>query len=162
MQADPKQPSSEIYLEDCVVGRRFVSATIEVTAEDIKAFAARFDPQPFHLDDDAARRSLFGGLAASGWHTAAMTMRLLVDSELRVSGGLVGLGGEITWPRPTHAGDVLKVESEVVEVKHSRSKPTRGIVTMSHRTMNQRGEIVQVAVLKILVPSRQQPAASRS
>jgi len=144
----------EIYFEDCVPGRRFTSGTVEVTADEIRAFAARFDPQPFHLDEAAAQRSVFGKLAASGWHTAAMTMRLLVDSPLRVPGGLIGLGGEITWPRPTHAGDVLRVESEVVAAKLSRSKPDRGIVTMEHRTLNQRGEVVQIAVLKIVVPSR--------
>jgi acyl dehydratase len=149
---DPQTP--ELYLEDFTVGRRFETATFEVTASDIKAFAARFDPQPFHLDDDAARRSLFGGLAASGWQTAAITMRLLVTGRIRIPGGMVGLGGEISWPRPTFAGDVLKVDSEVLEAKRSRSKPDRGVVTMRNETKNQRGEVVQTAVIKILVPAR--------
>lgn len=149
---DPHAP--ELYLEDFTAGRRFVSATFEVTAADIKAFAARFDPQPFHLDEDAANRSVFGGLAASGWHTAGITMRLLVTSRIRIRGGMVGLGGELAWPRPTFGGDVLRVESEVVEAKRSRSKPDRGVVTMRHETKNQRGEVVQTAVLKVLVPSR--------
>ena len=118
---------------------------LEVTADEIKAFAARFDPQPFHLDEEAAKRSLFGALAASGWHTAAMTMRLLVDSTLRPSDGMIGLGGEITWPRPTYAGDVLRVESEVIETTRSRSNPRRGVVTMRRETTNQRGEPVQIA-----------------
>jgi acyl dehydratase len=149
---DPQRP--ELYLEDFTVGRRFETATFEVTAADIKAFAARFDPQPFHLDDDAARRSVFGGLAASGWQTAAITMRLLVTSRIRIPGGMVGLGGEISWPRPTFAGDLLKVESKVLEAKRSRSKPDRGVVTMRNETKNQRGEVVQTAVIKILVPAR--------
>jgi acyl dehydratase len=143
-----------LYFEDFTVGRRFATADFEVTARDIKEFATRFDPQPFHLYDAVARRTLFGSLAASGWHTASITMRLLVTSPMHVPGGLIGLGGEISWPRPTHAGDVLHVESEVVDAKRSRSKPDRGIVTMRHETKNQRAEIVQVAVLKILVPSR--------
>jgi acyl dehydratase len=147
-------PVHDLYLEDFTVGRRFVTATLEVKASEIKAFAARFDPQLFHLDDDAARGSVFGGLAASGWHTASMTMRLLVTSPMRVPGGLIGLGAEITWPRPTYTGDVLRVESEVVEAKRSRSKPDRGVVTMRHETKNQRDEVVQTAVIKILVPSR--------
>jgi acyl dehydratase len=154
--------SEEIYLEDCEIGRRFVTGTIEVTADEVKSFAARFDPQPFHLDEERATHSVFGKLAASGWHTAAMTMRLLVDSHLRVPGGLIGLGGEISWPRPTYPGDVLHVESEVVESKRSRSKPDRGIVTITHRTLNQRDEVVQVATLKIMVPSREAGAAAAS
>jgi acyl dehydratase len=143
-----------LFLEDFAPGQRFTTATVEVTADEIKAFAARFDPQPFHLDEEAAKRSLFGALAASGWHTAAMTMRLLVDSPLHPSDGMIGLGGEITWPRPTYAGDVLRVESEVIETKRSRSNPRRGVVTMRQETKNQRGEPVQIAVVKILVPTR--------
>lgn len=149
---DPQTP--ELRLEDFTPGRRFVTATYEVDAAEIKAFAARFDPQPFHLDEDAARRSVFGGLAASGWHTAGITMRLLVTSRIRIAGGMIGLGGEVTWPRPTFAGDVLHVESEVLEAKRSRSKPDRGVVTMRHETKNQRGEVVQLAVVKVMVPSR--------
>ncbi len=149
---DPQTP--ELYFEDFTVGRRFETATFGITAADIKEFAARFDPQPFHLDDDAARRSVFAGLAASGWHTASVTMRLLVTSRMRIPGGMVGLGGEIAWPRPTFAGDLLKVESEVLDAKRSRSKPDRGVVTFRHETKNDRGEVVQRALIKILVPSR--------
>lgn len=147
-------PPAPLYLEDFTVGRKFSSATVAVTTDAIKTFAAQFDPQPFHLDEDAARLSPFGRLVASGWHTAAMTMRLLVESRLFIPGGLIGLGGEIGWPRPTYAGDSLHVESEVVEAKRSRGKPDRGIVTITHRTLNQRGEAVQIATLKVLAPSR--------
>lgn len=144
----------DLYFEDFPVGRQFTSGTLAVTADEIKAFAAQFDPQPFHLDEDAARRSPFGGLVASGWHTAALTMRLLVDGEIRMRSGVIGLGGELTWPRPVHAGDVLHVESRVLDAKRSRSKPDRGVVTVEHRTVNQRGETVQLAVMKILAPCR--------
>jgi acyl dehydratase len=151
---DAGTDAQELYLEDFTPGRRFVTDTVEVTREEIKSFAARFDPQPFHLDEAAAKRSVFGGLAASGWHTASLTMRLWVTSPMHVRGGLVGLGGEIGWPKPTYVGDVLRVESEVLEAKRSRSKPDRGIVTIRLETKNQRGEVVQTAALKILVPSR--------
>jgi acyl dehydratase len=120
----------------------------------VKAFAAQFDPQPFHLDEEAARRSLFGGLAASGWHTAALTMRLMVQSPMNVAGGLIGLGGEVSWPQATRPGDVLHVECEVLAVVPSRSKPDRGIVTLRNETRNQRNEIVQLAVVKLLVPRK--------
>jgi acyl dehydratase len=143
-----------LFLEDFTPGRRFTTATVEVTAEEIKAFAAKFDPQPFHLDEEAAKRSVFGGLAASGWHTAAMTMRLLVQSPLHPADGMIGLGGEITWPRATYAGDVLRAECEVIDTKRSRSNPRRGIVTLRQETRNQRGEPVQIAVIKIMVPAR--------
>lgn len=152
--ADAGNEARELYLEDFTPGRRFVTDTVEVTPQEIKSFAARFDPQPFHLDEAAAKHSVFGGLAASGWHTASLTMRLWVTGPMRVPGGLVGLGGEIGWPKPTRPGDVLRVESEVLEAKRSRSKPDRGIVTLRLETKNQRGEVVQTAVLKILAPSR--------
>ena len=112
------------------------------TADQIKAFAARFDPQPFHLDEEAAEGSFFQGLAASGWHTAAITMSLLVKSGMPIAGGLIGAGGEIAWPRPTRPGDVLQVESEVLAVTPSRSRPERGMITVSSETKNQNGEVV--------------------
>jgi acyl dehydratase len=143
-----------LYFEDFRVGQRFTSATLRVDAEEVKAFAARYDPQPFHLDEAAAARSLFKGLAASGWHTAAMTMRLLVQSELQVADGLIGVGGELTWPRPTYPGDVLSVESEVVEVRPSQSNPERGVVSIRAQTKNQREEAVQIALMKLIVPRR--------
>ena len=139
-----------LYLEDLQVGQRFTSGAYTIDAERMKAFAAEFDPQPFHLDEEAGRNSVFQGLAASGWFTAAVAMRLLVTSGLKVAGGLVGLGGEISWPRPTRAGDVLRVESEIMEIKPSRSKPNQGIVTIRSTTLNQNGEVAQVFTSKVL------------
>jgi acyl dehydratase len=136
----------KFYLEDLTVGQHFTSPSITVTEDEIKAFAARYDPQPFHLDDAAARQTLFGGLAASGWHTAAMTMRMLVDGA-PLAGGIIGGGGEITWPRPTRPGDTLHVESTVVEIIPSRSKPDRGMVVMRSETRNQNGEAVQISTM---------------
>lgn len=148
-----------LYLEDLQVGQRFSSASLTLDAEHIKRFAQAYDPQPFHLDDDAARDSLFGGLAASGWHTAALTMSLLVDSGLPLQGGIIGAGGEISWPRPTRPGDTLRVESEVQSIVPSRSKPRQGMVTVRSETVNQHGETVQILVAKLVVP-RRQPAAA--
>lgn len=146
---------SDRYLEDFAVGQTFGSGQLRIDAERAKAFAAEFDPQPFHLDEDAARKSVFGGLAASGWHTAAATMRLLVDSELRPAGGIVGAGiDELRWPLPVRPGDVLRVESEVLEVRPSRSRPNQGLIKVRTTTLNQNGEPVQVFVGNLVVPSR--------
>lgn len=144
----------ELYLDDLAVGRKFATRTVTLTLEGCKAFAVEFDPQPFHLDEAAARDSVFGRIAASGWYTAALSMRLLVEGELTIAGGLIGLGGEITWPRAVYPGDTLRVETEVLNVRASESKPDRGIVTVRNQTLNQRGEPVQVAVVKMLVPRR--------
>ena len=146
-----------LYLDDLAVGGKFATGTVTLTLEGCKAFAAEFDPQPFHLDEAAARQSVFGRLAASGWYTASLTMRLLVEGEMTIAGGLIGLGGEITWPRPTYPGDTLRVESEVLAIRVSESKPDRGIVTVRNQTLNQNGEPVQAAVVKMMVPRR--PAA---
>ena len=143
-----------LYLDDIRVGQRFSSASHAMDEAQIKAFAAQFDPQPFHLDEHAARNSLFGGLVASGWHTAAITMRLMVRGGAPIAGGLVGAGAEISWPQPTQPGDILQVESEVVDVRQSRSRPDRGMVSIRSETHNQRGEIVQVLTAKLLVPKR--------
>lgn len=151
--------TAHLFLEDLYHGQTFVTDTAVVTADDIKTFAADFDPQPFHLDETAARNSFFGRLAASGWHTSSLSMRLLVEGEMRIAGGLIGLGGELSWPRPTYAGDTLHVESEVLDVRVSATKPDRGIVTLRNRTLNQNGEVVQLAVVKILVPRRDSPGA---
>jgi acyl dehydratase len=153
MQDAPGKPAPH-YLDDLRVGQRFTSAARVVDAGEIKSFAREYDPQPFHLDDEAAKATLFQGLAASGWHTMAMTMRLLVDGGMPIAGGIVGAGAEITWPRPTRPGDVLHVESEVVEITPSRSRPDRGMVTMKSETKNQRGEVVQLFVGRIVVPKR--------
>lgn len=142
------------FFEDFAVGQRFASKERRIDARDIKAFARDFDPQPFHLDEAAAKATMFGGLAASGWHTAAVTMSLLVDSGLPVAGGIIGAGGEIAWPRPTRPGDVLRVETEVVEIIPSRSSPDRGSVRIRSETKNQNGETVQVLVARLIVPRR--------
>jgi acyl dehydratase len=146
--------TSRLYLEDLSVGQRFESARYLMTGDEIKRFASAYDPQPFHLDETAAKDSLFGALAASGWHTGAVTMRLLVDGGAPIAGGVIGAGGEITWPRPTRPGDELQVFSEVMEIKPSRSKPDRGIVTVRSETRNQKGEVVQVLTSKLVVPRR--------
>jgi acyl dehydratase len=144
-----------LYYEDLAVGQRYRTGSLTVDAAMIRAFAAEFDPQPFHLDADTARASLFGGLVASGWHTAALTMRLLVDGELQVVGGLIGMGAEeLRWPRPVRAGDVLRVESEVLDMRPSKSQPGRGIVRVRNTTFNQSDEPVMVAVINMVVPRR--------
>jgi acyl dehydratase len=144
--------AAPLHFDDFQVGRRFESGTYAVSEEEIKEFARKYDPQPFHLDNDAARATLFQGLAASGWHTIAMTMRMLVDGGLPVAGGIIGAGAEISWPRPTRPGDVLRVSSEVMEATLSKSRPDRGMVTMRSETKNQRGEVVQIFIGKIVVP----------
>jgi len=141
----------KLYLEDFTVGRRFISEPHQIDADQIKAFASQFDPQPFHLDEAAAKASFFQGLAASGWHTASITMSLLVKSGMPIAGGLIGAGGELQWPRPTRPGDVLQVESEVLEVKPSRSRPERGMITVKSETQNQNGEVVQILTSRMLV-----------
>ena len=147
--------TAPLYFEDLAVGQRFGTGTGTVEPEMIKAFAAEFDPQPFHLDEEAARGSPFGGLVASGWHTAALTMRLLVGGDLRVVGGLIGLGvEELSWPRPVRPGDVLRVESEVLGLRPSGSKPDRGIVRVRNTTLNGEGQPVMVQVVTMIMPRR--------
>jgi acyl dehydratase len=143
-----------LYLEDFHVGQRFVSDTYALDERQIIAFASEFDPQPFHTDPVAAQSTLFGGLVASGWHTAAITMRLLTTGPMRIGGGVVGAGGEVAWPMPTRPGDVLRVESEVIDLRPSRSRPDRGVATVRSETRNQRGEIVQILTAKLVVPRR--------
>ena len=149
--ADGREP---LYLDDLSVGQRFTTGSHTMDEHDMIEFAGRFDPQAFHLDDEAARGTLFGGLVASGWHTAGITMRLQVTSGPPIAGGLIGAGGRIDWPRPTRAGDTLRVESEVLEVRPSRSRPDRGIVTMLSNTLNQDHEIVQTLTVSMVVPRR--------
>jgi acyl dehydratase len=144
----------QMYLEDLRVGQNFTSGTYVMEAARIKEFAAEFDPQPFHLDERAAQASIFKGLAASGWHTAAVAMRLVVTGGLPFANGLVGLGGEIAWPRPTRPGDILHVESEIVEITPSRSKPHQGIVTVRGAMFNQNRETVYLLTAKLLVLRR--------
>ncbi len=142
-----------LYLDDLRVGQRFTSGTYRMETGAIKAFAADFDPQPFHLDEAAAQASVFQGLAASGWHTAAISMRLLVDG-LPFANGIIGVGGEIAWPRPTRPGDTLRVESEIIDIVPSRSKPNQAFVTVKNTTVNQNGEAVFVFTVKLLVFKR--------
>ena len=144
----------KLYLEDLRVGQTFTSEAYVMDAARIKEFAAEFDPQPFHIDESAAEASVFKGLAASGWHTAAVAMRLLVTGGLPFANGLVGLGGEIAWPRPTRPGDSLHIESEIVEITPSRSKPHQGIVTVRSTMFNQNGEAVYLLTAKLLVLRR--------
>jgi len=146
-------PAPLRYLDDLQPGERFASGEHHLDEAQIRAFALQFDPQPFHLDDAAARGTLFGGLAASGWHTAALTMRLLVDS-VPLAGGLIGAGGDLSWPRPARPGDVLRVDTEIVSVTPSRSRPERGMVVVKSQTSNQHGDVVQQAVYTLVVPRR--------
>ena len=144
-----------IWLDDFAPGQKYLSNKLRLDAAAIKAFAAQFDPQPFHLDESAARESFFGGLAASGWHTAALTMRLLVESGFRPAGGIIGSrADELKWPRPVRPGDELHVESEVLEVRRSTSRPGQGFIKCRTTTLNQNGEPVQVLVMNLLVQAR--------
>jgi acyl dehydratase len=147
--------AEERYLEDFSVGQTFRSGSVTVETEQIKSFASQFDPQPFHLDERAAATTFFGGLVASGWHTAAMTMRMIVDGDLRIAGGLIGAGAEeLKWPRPVRAGDTLHIVSEVLEVRPSKSRPDQGIIKMRTQTMNQDDQPVMIFVANMLVPRR--------
>jgi len=143
-----------MYLEDFTVGMVFSGGARSVTVEEIKTFAREYDPQPFHTDEAAANGTFFEGLAASGWHTAAMTMRLLTEYGPPIAGGLIGGAGEISWPQPTRPGDVLHIAAEIIDVKPSRSRPERGMVVMRSETKNQRGEVVQILTAKMVVPRR--------
>ena len=143
-----------LYFDDLHPGQTFVTGCHTLTADQIFGFARAFDPQPFHLDDAAAQKTLFNGLSGSGWHTAALTMRLMVDSGPPLAGGILGVGGEITWSLPTRPGDTLQVHCEVLELIPSRSKPERGMVRLRSETRNQRGEIVQTFVATLIVPRK--------
>ena len=143
-----------LTLDDLTQGQRFTSASHTIDANQIKDFAREFDPQPFHLDEEAAKDTFFGGLAASGWHVAAITMKLLVGDAAPFEGGVIGAGGEISWPKPTRPGDVLTVTSEVLDVTPSRSRPDRGMITMRSETRNQRGEVAQVLTARLVVQRR--------
>src|SRR5271167_1037904 len=143
-----------LYLEDLHIGQKFASGLYRLDENQIKAFAAEFDPQSFHLDEAAADGSIFRGLAASGWHTAAVAMRLLVTGGLPLANGIIGLGGELAWPKPTRPGDTLQVESEILEILPSRSKPNQGVVKVRSTTLNQHAEPVYVFTAKVLVFKR--------
>jgi acyl dehydratase len=155
MAATPEAGAArKLYLEDLSVGDRFRSGDHALDAAQIKAFASQFDPQPFHTDEEAAKATFFGGLAASGWHTAALTMKLLVESGVPLADGIIGSGGQLQWPKPTRPGDVLHVVSEVAEITPSRSKPGRAMVTMHCQTLNQHGDVLQDFRPKLVVHAR--------
>jgi acyl dehydratase len=147
---------SERYFEDFAVGEIFKpGGRVRVEKDEIIAFAKKFDPQFFHLDEEAARKSIFGRMVASGWHTAAMTMSLVARSEYRSAGGTVGLGFEgMRWPIPVFPGDELRIETEVLEVRPSKSYPDRGLMKLRTRTLNQNGEAVQELIANAMVPRR--------
>jgi acyl dehydratase len=146
---------TEQYLEDYAVGQIYMSGRRRVDKDQIFAFAREYDPQPYHLDEEAARKSPFRGLAASGWHTAAVTMRLLVDGEFKPAGGILGVGfDELSWPRAVRPGDELRVKSEVLDVLPSKSRPDRGMIKVRNTTLNQNDEPVQIFTAKLLVPRR--------
>lgn len=143
------------YLEDLSVGQRFDAGPITLDPQAIKRFAAEFDPQPFHLDDVAAHDTLFGGLAASGWHTAAVTMRLLVECGFKPVGGVIGAGiEELQWPKPTRPHDTLSIEAEILELRTSQTRPERGMAKVRVTTLNQSREVVQSYVGNLVIRRR--------
>lgn len=145
----------ERYLEDFAVGQKFSSRRLLIEAEPILAFAAEFDPQPFHLDEKAARESFFGELTASGWYTAAVTMRLFTETRLNPAGGYIGAGADgFRWPRPVRTGDELRVEGEVVEVRPSASRMDRGLIKVRMATLNQDDETVLTYIANLVVLRR--------
>src|ERR1700722_382904 len=154
VEGDRQRMTDRLFLDDLHVGQRCTSTSHAVDADQIKRFAAEFDPQPFHLDEAAARNSLFAGLAASGWHTAAMSMRLCLSSDFRPAGGIIGSGGELIWSKPVRPGDTLRIEIEVVETRASRSRPGQGLVKVRIATLNQHGETVQTFSPTLLVDRR--------
>ena len=149
---------NDLYLEDIQPGQVYEAGSITIDAAAIQRFAREYDPQPFHLDDAAARDTFFGGLAASGWHTAALTMRMLIDGPMRIAGGRIGAGlDELRWPLPVRPGDTLRIRTEVLDVRVSRSRPERGLVKARTTTLNQHDEPVQIMVTTMIVPRRDVP-----
>lgn len=145
----------QLFFEDLAVGRVYRTASVDVTADEVKSFAARYDPQPMHLDPVAGEKSVFGGLVASGWMTAGLTMRLMVTGEFGFGSGAIGLGVEtLQWPRPVRPGDTLSATVEVIAARESKSQLAHGVVKLRTTTLNQRGEPVQVMVSNVLVPRR--------
>ena len=153
---DEQSPMSKVfYLEDFDVGQVFATGRTRIDADQIKAFARQFDPQPFHLDEEAAQNSVFRGLAASGWHTAALTMRLMADGEFKPAGGIIGVGfDELSWQRPVRPGDELYAKSEILDVRPSKSRPDRGLIRVRTTTYNQNDEAVQSFTGNLIVPRR--------
>ncbi len=145
--------AQKLYLEDLAVGMTFEAGPVRLSEAQMLAFAREFDPQPFHVDPEAAKATIFKGLAASGWHTVAASMRMLLDA-LPIAGGVIGYGAEVSWPKPVRPGDALSIASEVIEIVPSRSKPNQAIVTFRTVTRNQHGEMVQVLTSKNMVFKR--------
>jgi acyl dehydratase len=146
------------FLDDFAVGQVFSTGRLRIDADQIKAFARQFDPQPFHLDEETAKNSVFRGLAASGWHTAALTMRLMADGEFKPAGGIIGVGfDELSWQKPVRPGDELHAKSEILEVRPSKSRPDRGMIRVRTTTYNQNDEPVQAFTGNLIVPRRQPP-----
>lgn len=156
-------PTSPLYYEDIEIGRVFYTGSIEVSAEEITTFAARYDPQPFHLDVAAGtEHGVFGGLVASGWLTAGLTMRLMILSDFKLAGGAVGLGiDSLRWPRPVRPGDRLTSVIEIRAKRLSESKPGYGIMRIDTTTTNQNGEVVLTKSSNVLVPRRPLQASVR-
>ena len=151
----PESPTAAVFYDDLAVGRVFSSGFVDVTEEESVTFARRYDPQPFHVDPVAAEKSVFGGLVASGWLTAALTMRLMVTSEFSFRRGVIGMGVEsLRWPTPVRPGDRLTATVEILALRPSKSKPQFGIAQVRTTTRNQRGETVQIVVSNVLVPRR--------
>jgi acyl dehydratase len=146
-----------LHFEDIAIGQVFRAGPRVITLEEMIAFARDNDPQYFHVDPEAAKESMFGGLVASGWQTAALSMRLLVESGAPFARGVVGAGGEIAWLAPVRPGDAISVESEVTALKRSSSRPDRGMASVRTKTFNQRGEIVQTLHAKMVVFARETP-----
>ena len=150
--------SQVYYLDDFAVGQVFATGRLKIDADQIKAFAKQFDPQPFHLDEEAAKNSVFRGLAASGWHTAALTMRLMAEGEFKPAGGIIGVGfDELSWSRPVRPGDELYAKSEILEVRPSKSRSDRGLIRVRTTTYNQNDEAVQSFVGNLIVPRHPAP-----
>ncbi|MCC6718388.1 MAG: MaoC family dehydratase [Acetobacteraceae bacterium] len=147
-----------LYFEDLSLGMAWRSATTTVTEADIIGFARDFDPQPFHTDPvAAASHRLFRGLAASGWHTAALTMRLFASGTTSIAGGIIGNGiDELRWPRPVRPGDTLAVTSEVVELRPPEPRRGVGWARIRNTTANQNGEVVQTMIASLSIPRRPQ------
>jgi acyl dehydratase len=151
--------SRQYFLEDFAVGQVFSTGRLRIDADQIKSFARQFDPQPFHLDEKAAQETMFHGLAASGWHTAALTMRLMAEGEFKPAGGIIGVGfEELSWQKPVRPGDELHAKSEILHVRSSNSRPDRGLIRVRTTTYNQNDEAVQVFTGNLIVPRR--PASS--
>lgn len=139
----------KLYLEDLNVGDTFSSDTYQVSAEEINTFAEQYDPQVFHLDEQKAKETFFKSLSASGWHTSAITMRLVVDS-VPFAHGIIGAGVEVNWPKAVRAGDILKVKATIKEIIHSKSKPNQAVVVVEQHTTNQDDDVVQHTIAKLM------------